>query len=151
MKRHLGAPGPPAASATTQVSTITGSTRRSRLRSIGSEALSNTPLNGTSQSMAMKPAIIHGSSRVVCGQSSRRGRSRSGVVASSGALRRRVDTASPAARAAAVGLDPLLQPRRTAAISAARPQQAPKTTANVSAAIFHGAVASTGPPRAAPS
>ena len=62
VKRHLGAPGPPAASATTQVSTITGSTRRSRLRSIGSEALSNTPLNGTSQSMAMKPAIIHGSS-----------------------------------------------------------------------------------------
>ena len=65
-----GASRPPTRSPTAHVRTTNGSTSRSNLRSIGSWKVSSMSLNGTIQSTARKPANVHGSSRVVCGQSS---------------------------------------------------------------------------------
>ena len=69
VKRRRGAPGPPEASDSTHSTKMNGRIIRSSFMSIGSEAASAIWLNGTSQSIAMKAAIDHGSSRVVRGQS----------------------------------------------------------------------------------
>ena len=67
--RTTGRSRPPAATTSTHTATRTGSTRRSNLRSIGSEIASSISLNGTSHTTTRNAAISHGSTRVVRGQS----------------------------------------------------------------------------------
>ncbi len=69
VSRMRGAPRPPITIAIAHRPTMNGSTSRSRCMSIGVDFDSSTELNGTSQSITMNPAIIHGSRRVVFGQS----------------------------------------------------------------------------------
>ena len=68
VRRSRGAPGPLLASSSTQVAKMTGSTSRSSFASIGSWKRSWIESNGTSHSIAMNAASIHGSTRVVLGQ-----------------------------------------------------------------------------------
>ena len=68
--RSRGDAAPPPRTAMTQVAITTGSTSRSKPRSIGICTLRWMSSNGTSHTTARNIANIHGASRPVCGHAS---------------------------------------------------------------------------------
>ena len=67
--RRRGDPSPPTAIDSSHVPAMIGSTSRSKCKSIGSDTVRPIELNGTTHRTAMNAASIHGSTRVVRGQS----------------------------------------------------------------------------------